>query len=429
MYGMKFGLSRRASPYSPVSRCGGAVAKATAASAKQGVTGTQMREAERGLRIMLGAKFPKAWIAEHSREVLGQAHVEYLEWLEANPPARNPIGWICTCAYRRAQNIRDSERRRPNLDSLDTVFHVPDERTPTPEQEAIDRDRQERLRAALSHLPEREVKLLVLVYFEDNSIREAGRKLGWQKSAADRHHNRAMEKLRALVGDDRSLFSPAALGLAAYLAGRGGGFSRALGAALTPLRELVAIGTELASLGARRLADLARSLSPFSDAGTAVASGGVGRAAGVCGAGIVTLLCVGAASVVAPGPNSAQRPARPGNSLQAKGPLREATTVAPAAATTEFPAPELPIPEPVERTEQPKPKAVKSRAEKRARPQQAPQATPKQTASEFGIESESGSTSEPAPAPTPDPAPQPSSSSPSSSSPPSGSSATREFGL
>ena len=68
--------------------------KKTAASLKQGVTGAQMREAERGLKLMLGPKFPKVWIAEHSREVLGQAHVEYQEWLEDNPPARNPVGWL-----------------------------------------------------------------------------------------------------------------------------------------------------------------------------------------------------------------------------------------------------------------------------------------------------------------------------------------------
>lgn len=410
------------------------MAKATAASAKQGVTGAQMREAERGLKIMLGAKFPKAWIAEHSREVLGQAHVEYQEWLEDNPPARNPIGWLCTCAYRRAQNLRDSERRRPNLDPLDTVFHVPDERTPTPEQEVIDRDRQERLREALSHLPEKEIKLLALVYFEDHSIREAGRKLGWQKSAADRHHKTAMDKLRALVGEDRSLFSPATLGLVAYLASRGGRLSRVLEAALTPARELTAIGVELASLAARRLVGFARSLSPFSDTGTAVASGGVGRATGACGAGIVALVCVGAASVVAPGLNSAQRPARPSDSLQPRGPVRRQTKVAPVVVPTEFPVLQLPKPEPVEAADPPRPKALKSPAKMRARPKQAPQATPKQIRGEFGIDSGSGSRSESTPAPAPEAAPQPSTSPPPSSSPPepskpSGSPATREFGL
>ncbi len=411
--------------------------KATAASSKQGVTGAQMREAERTLKVMLGAKFPAVWIAEHSREVLGQAHVEYQEWLEANPPARSPVGWLCTCAYRRAQNLRDSERRRPNLDSLDTVFHVPDERTPTPEQEAIERDRQERLRGALSHLPEKEVKLLALVYFEDNSIREAGRKLGWQKSAADRHHGEAMKKLRALVGDDRSLFSPATLGLAAYLACRGGRFSRLLDAVVTPARELLAIGAELASLAGRRLGDLARTLSPFSDAGTAAANSGVGRAAGVCGAGIVALVCVGAAAVVAPGLNTAHRPHRPVNSRQVKGPVRASASATPAATTTELPTPELPTPASAKNAKRSKVEPAQRRQEeaKPARASRISRASPKETRDDFGGASfDSGSTSESTPSPAPEAEPESSTSAPPSSSPtapskPSGSSAAQEFGL
>jgi RNA polymerase sigma factor (sigma-70 family) len=385
---------------------------------------------------MLSAKFPRVWIAEHLREVLGQAHVEYQEWLETNPPARNPVGWLCTCAYRRAQNLRDSERRRPHVAPLDTVFHVADEKTPTPEQEAIDRDRQERLREALSHLPDREVKLLALVYFEDHSIREAGRKLGWQKSAADRHHKAALEKLRALVGDDRSLFSPAPLGLAAYLACRGDRVSRLVDAAPTPARELMAIGTEVASAGARRLGDLARAVSPFSEAGTAAASGGVGRVVGACGAGIVALVCVGAASVVAPGLDGSHRSHRPASPHQTKGPIPESTTVAPAVTTPGLTTLALPTPQPVERaapsrvTAAQRPQAEK----KRSQPDRAPQATPQQTQSEFGIESGSGSTSEPAPAPTPQATPKSATDPPSPSpapqaSKPSGSSATREFGL
>lgn len=412
--------------------------KATAGGTKQGVTGAQMREAERGLKIMLGAKFPKAWIGEHSREVLGQAHVEYQEWLKTNAPARNPVGWLCICAYRRAQNLRDSERRRPKVDPLDTVFHLADERAPTPEQEAIDRDRERRLRKALSHLPEKEVKLLALVYFEDNSIREAGRKLGWQKSAADRHHNTAMEKLRALVGDDRSLFSPATLGLAAYLATRGEWGLRRLDSALTPGREAVAIVAELGSSSARRLGELARSLSPLSDASAAAASSGAGRTVGVCGAGLIALVCVGAASVVGPGPNDPQRPHRPGGSRQAKGPMRPPARIAPPVTTAQLSTPELPEPEPARRSEPARLRAAqRPLARERRAPTSAPQATSRQVQDEFGIESGLDPAPQPAPAPKPDPLPQspvtsppdpPASSRPESSQS-SGSSVSREFGL
>src|SRR4051794_33556321 len=172
---------------------------------------------------MLRKKFSAVWIAENARDVLGQANMEYAEWLEDNPPARNPVGWLLNCAYRRAQNLLDSQTRKPSEASLEAVFHLADEATPSPEQQALDRDRHRRLREMLNFLPEKECALLALVYFEDHSIREAGRKVGWQKSAADRHHDRAMEKLRALVGDDRSLLSPATLGLAAWSVTKGEG--------------------------------------------------------------------------------------------------------------------------------------------------------------------------------------------------------------
>lgn len=375
--------------------------KKTVASSKQGVTAAQMLEAERGLKLMLGPKFPKVWIAEHSREVLGQAHVEYQEWLEDNAPARNPVGWLLTCAYRRALNVRDSEKRKPVAAPLDTVFHLADEATPTPEQEAIDRDRQKRLRQALGHLPEKEVKLLALVYFEDNSIREAGRKLGWQKSAADRHHSTAMEKLRALVGEDRSLFGHGTIGLAAYRVSRGW-----LGRALD------------------RVGELARSLSPFSETGAAAANSGVGRTAGACGAAIVAVVCVGVASVVVPGLNSSPHRQSPTKSRLVRGSIRrpEAPSLVPATI-------DLPTSEAAERAKPSKVKAIQSPRTERKKVQaaHAPRATHKVVEENFGLDSGSGSTSEPAPAPAPEPPPEPSSSTPQSSKP--SDPTAKEFGL
>ncbi|HEY8083332.1 MAG TPA: sigma-70 family RNA polymerase sigma factor [Solirubrobacterales bacterium] len=385
--------------------------KATAANAKQGVTGAQMREAERGLKLMLRAKFPRVWINEHAAEVLGQANVEYQEWLEDNPPARNPVGWLLTCAYRRALNLRDSESRKPTPASLDSVFHVADEATPTPEQQALDHDRQNRLREALSHLPDKEVKLLSLVYFEDNSIREAGRKLGWQKSAADRHHGTALEKLRALVGDDRSLFSPATLGLAAYLASRGR-VSRFIDAVR------------------RSVVELARTLSPFSDAGTAAANSGVGRAVGVCGAGIVAAVCVGAATIVAPGLNGAPH-AKPSPARQIKGPIRQGATAPTGALAPELPT--LPSSKTTEVAGPSKPTRAEQQrsSQKQAKASRTPRATHKQVEENFGLDSGSGSseaTPEQEPESTPEAAPSSPTSSPESS-PKAPTSPSKEFGL
>jgi RNA polymerase sigma factor (sigma-70 family) len=241
------------------------------------------------------------WIAENAKDLLAQANIEYAEWLEDNPPARNPVGWLLTCAYRRALNLLDTQSRKPRPAPLDSVFHLADESMPTPEQQALDRDRQSRLQEALRFLPKKECKLLALVYFEDLSIREAGRKLGWQKSAADRHHNAALEKLKALVGD-RALLSPATLGLAAWTVAKGEGsrpWAAPLEAGLELAREGLAVGVETVSIGAHRAGEAARRLAPFSEPGNAAAAGGAGRVAGQCGvaAGIAVCGLLGAGPV------------------------------------------------------------------------------------------------------------------------------------
>jgi RNA polymerase sigma factor (sigma-70 family) len=221
------------------------------------------------LKVGLARKFSAQWITEHHRDLLAQANAEYLEWLEENPPADNPVGWILNCANWRAINVLDAEMRRPPSAPLDAVaLRVADESTPTPEQQALDRDRRRRLDDALRRLPEKEQQLLALVYFDGHSIREAGRMVGWGKSAADRHHAAAMEKMAALVGDRRYL-SPATLALLFVGA----------------VRDAIKAPFRLARNFAHRLAPLAESAAP------ATATSGAGRALAQCGAVVGIAIC------------------------------------------------------------------------------------------------------------------------------------------
>jgi RNA polymerase sigma factor (sigma-70 family) len=409
--------------------------RAKSAGETQGVTPAELREAERGFTLMLRKRFSAVWIAENAKDLLGQANMEYAEWLEDNPPARNPVGWLLTCAYRRAQNLLDSQTRRPPPASLEAVFHLADESTPTPEQQALEHDRQARLRKALGFLPEKECKLLALVYFEDRSIREAGRMVGWQKSVAHRHHDRALEKMRALVGKDRSLLSPATLGLAAWIIAKGEvprPVPAALDAALTPARKATAIGAEVATTGTHRLADLWRRISPFTDPSNAVASGGGGRALGACGVAVASVVCGVAASGLVPAiGGSASPPSH--HSAKARhvdGAARGASASTPLAATPEPSSPEGGGSEHSERAAPAKANPV-GRTQPRARAASVPTATGRQTVNEFGVEAGS------APEPTAAPAPERSASSgssasarPSSSSrSSSGSAVASEFGM
>lgn len=406
-------------------------AKKTRGTAK-GISPEQFRKAEEGIGPVLGKKFSGAWIAKNGRDLLAQANVEYAEWLENNPPARNPVGWLLNGAYWRALNLYDSERRKPREASLEAVFHIADESTPSPEQQVLEEDRKRRLQKALGHLPQKECELLSLVYYEGLSIRAAGRKLGWGKSAADRHHNAAMEKMLAIVGE-RKFLSPAILGPLAWAVldvPARGPLRAAWHAALGPLREAMALGADAAQAGAHRLAEPMRRLSLLTEPGNATAAGGGGRVLGYCGVAAGTVICgLLGSGVVGPGVS-----ALPAAAPEAPRPraVEHRLTASPAAiATPKLSTPELPLPQPSAHSETPPQTEPVKPTRRRARNPlyRAPVASGHQSASEFGDNNF-------APAPTPESA-QPSEAPPESPpvpSPPtgsksSGSSAASEFGL
>lgn len=69
--------------------------------------------------------------------------------------------------------------------------------TPNPEAQTGDASERAFVRRALTTLPEKERTLLLLMYFEDKSLTEAGAAIGLSKSWACRLHARALE----LLGD------------------------------------------------------------------------------------------------------------------------------------------------------------------------------------------------------------------------------------
>jgi len=410
-------------------------AKAPQRTTPKGVTPDQLAEAERGARQILARKFSHRWIAAHVHDLVGQANLEYAEWLEDNEPADNPIGWLINCVWWRALNRYESESRKPPTASLDAVVQLQDKAAPNPERELLDHERQERLRKAISHLDEKEQRLLALVYFEDYSIREAGRKLGWGKSSVDRHHKTAMDKMRALVGE-RSLLSPATLGPAVWIvvnAPARSAFARLTDAALAPVHNAAAFGSDAVESGAHRLGELGRRLWPFADAGNAAAAGGGGRVLGYCGAAAGAVACgLLGSGVVGPGvggltSHSATRHEAPAKTKTVSSQRAEAPTVSPP-----------PLRFPTHTAEREKPKAADS--SEASSPQHRklpsryryPTATTKQSTSELGNSNfgsgspgASSASSEAAPEAPVESAPAPAPSGGSGS----GSRSTSEFGL
>ena len=147
------------------------------------VTDQQLHEAEEGLVRLLHAKrFPREWIERHVPEAMAQARTDFAVRLAAGREDET-VNLLVVIGYRRALKLLSSQTSRPATTSLETIFHLADESTPTPEEEAIEHDREERVAKAMSHLPERERMLMALVYFEGMSIRAAGRRLGGPRAA------------------------------------------------------------------------------------------------------------------------------------------------------------------------------------------------------------------------------------------------------
>jgi RNA polymerase sigma factor (sigma-70 family) len=377
--------------------------------AAEALTGAQLREAERGFLAMLRARgFPGAWVERNSLDLLAQASSEYTAWIRGHEPEENPVGWLITCAYRRAVNQLKAEGRRPPAEA--DVSALADASSPSPEQEVLEDERQSRLRAAIGCLPEKERRLISLVYFEGRSVRDAGRRVGWRKSAADRHHQAALERLRALVGDDRSLLSPASLGFGAWVAlaaDRGGGVMRRLGEGL-------------------------RRLVPLLEPGSPLSAGGAGRALGACGAGLAAAACGLVVAGVHPALPGTDGPPRPASSNKQAATRRSERPPDPVVLARPGPAPgggERPTGS--GDTAEPKPSATtvkRSATRPAARSEPAP--APEPVVEEFGIEASSGApTEEQASPPPPASKPAPAVREPTPAREASGAQVSEEFGL
>jgi RNA polymerase sigma factor (sigma-70 family) len=167
-------------------------------SAADRITGQQLREAREGLtRLLHQKRFPREWIEREVPDAMAEAEKDLAARLAAGKED-DTVNLLVVIAYRRAIKMLRAQLAKPTT-SIETAFHLADESTASPEEEAIRHDQKERVMNAMSRLPERERMLLTRRYYDDMSIREAGRKVGWGKSSADRHHGAALKKLKALL--------------------------------------------------------------------------------------------------------------------------------------------------------------------------------------------------------------------------------------
>jgi RNA polymerase sigma factor (sigma-70 family) len=162
------------------------------------VTSQQLHEAREGLiRLLHKKRFPREWIDRETPDVMAHAVADFSARLAAGKND-DTANLLVVIAYRRAIKTLENQLTKPTT-PIETIFHLADESSPSPEEEAIQQERQERIQKAMSHLSEQERALLTLHFYEDISIRRAGRQVGWGKSTANRHHQAALKKLKALL--------------------------------------------------------------------------------------------------------------------------------------------------------------------------------------------------------------------------------------
>jgi RNA polymerase sigma factor (sigma-70 family) len=391
-----------------------------AGKAPDGVSAAELREAEEGLRRLLFAKrFSRAWIERHVPEVMAQAHADFAARLAAGKEDET-IGLLVVIAYRRALKVLRSEGSAPATVSVEEVFHLADKAARTPEEEAIDNERQARLLKAIGHLPDRERKLLGLVYFAGHDVKEAGRRVGWSPSSAVRHQRSALERLRRLVGERELLGAEVAV--PAFILS---GYTLPEPSRLGWLEAAASQLREVAALWAQRLV-------PAGEAGNALAASGAGRTtAGVCGLAVAACLTAVTSGVVGPGVgviDSGNSPARPSGE---PAPALEAKRASPPAAeepASLSPRAQEPAASRPSQSEQAgarasnrTPRHSAGRSEGRSTSRGEGAGSGEQELSEFGLEGEGSQASAPpaadesspvsAASPAPAPSPPPSSSS------------------
>lgn len=166
--------------------------------------------------MLLRRGLSRRWVNDNAEELLSRAATEYAAKLAEGIQVRSPVGWIINCAWWRAKDLLSHEGRQVEMRTLELADQLADDQAQSPEERALERDSDERLRELLAELPEGEQRLLSLIYFDDHSIREAGAKVGMPRTTANRRHNAALARLRERLTHEHSPASLAGIGLIAW---------------------------------------------------------------------------------------------------------------------------------------------------------------------------------------------------------------------
>jgi RNA polymerase sigma factor (sigma-70 family) len=166
------------------------------------------------LRRRCGPQFDE----QHGEDLFAHAAYDYSRTIAKGKTVDNPAAWLIVGAWNRAKNLLESNASKPPLVSTESIEDPEADAAWQPEEIFLDVDRLRKIHEAVAELPEHQRRLLALSYFEGESIRDAGRRLRWTPSKAQRAHESARKKLFQLLGEPGSSEAiEFEVGLAAFL--------------------------------------------------------------------------------------------------------------------------------------------------------------------------------------------------------------------
>ena len=141
---------------------------------------------------------------EDAEDVLQDVYVSALEnGLRFNGHS-SLTTWLFGVIRRRAASRRRRERLRELLGIRHAARIDGPSATRLPDDDAIAAERRDRTRRALSVLPRRQREVLMLVFYHDLTVEEAGGVMGVSVGSARVHYDRGKKRLASLLAEERS---------------------------------------------------------------------------------------------------------------------------------------------------------------------------------------------------------------------------------
>lgn len=157
------------------------------------------------------------FVERHGEDLFAQACFEYSRRVSEGVDIGDPSAWIVTCGWNRTKGLLETRDWRPRLVSTESIAEPADDPDGTPEETFLSEDRRRKVREAVAELPAYQRRLLALSYFEGESIREAGRRLHWTASKAQRAHEAAQKRIHAILDVESTADLEFVIGLSAFL--------------------------------------------------------------------------------------------------------------------------------------------------------------------------------------------------------------------